>query len=44
MRGHRVRRDRSDRQSNPPGKLADAELHFTGGELEDLKLIGFGIL
>jgi hypothetical protein len=29
--------------SNPPGKLADAELHFTDGPLEGLKLIGFGI-
>ena len=28
---------------NPPGKLADAELHFTGGELEGLKLLGFSI-
>lgn len=29
--------------NNPPGKLADAELHFTEGPLEGLKLIGFGI-
>ena len=29
--------------ANPVGKLADAELHFTGGPLEGLKLIGFGI-
>jgi hypothetical protein len=29
--------------NNPPGKLADAELHFTEGVLEGLKLIGFGI-
>ena len=28
---------------NPPGKLADAELHFTEGPLEGLKLIGFAI-
>jgi hypothetical protein len=28
---------------NPPGKLADAELHFTGGPLDGLKLIGFSI-
>ena len=28
---------------NPPGKLADAELHFADGPLEGLKLIGFGI-
>lgn len=30
-------------KGNPPGKLADAELHFTNGPLEGLKLIGFGI-
>lgn len=30
-------------KGNPPGKLADAELHFTEGPLEGLKLIGFGI-
>jgi hypothetical protein len=28
---------------NPPGKLADAELHFSEGPLAGLKLIGFGI-
>lgn len=33
----------SNDRGNPPGKLADAELHFTDGELEGLKLIGFGI-
>ena len=27
----------------PPGKLADAELHFIEGPLAGLKLIGFGI-
>lgn len=27
----------------PPGKLADAEVHFTGGELDGLKLIGFAV-
>ena len=32
----------NDKQ-NPPGKLADAELHFTDGPLEGLKLIGFAI-
>ena len=32
----------NDKQ-NPPGKLADAELHFTDGELDGLKLIGFSI-
>ena len=30
-------------KGNPVGKLADAELHFTAGPLEGLKLIGFGI-
>ena len=30
-------------QGTPRGKLADAELHFTGGELDGLKLIGFSI-
>jgi hypothetical protein len=30
-------------KGNPPGKLADAELHFTDGVLEGLRLIGFGI-
>ena len=30
-------------KNNPPGKLADAELHFTEGALEGLKLIGFGV-
>ena len=30
-------------KGNPPGKLADAELHFTDGPLEGLKLIGFAI-
>ena len=30
-------------KGNPPGKLADAELHFTEGPLAGLKLIGFGI-
>jgi hypothetical protein len=30
-------------KGNPPGKLADAELHFTEGALEGLKLIGFSI-
>ena len=32
----------NDKQ-NPPGKLADAELHFTEGVLDGLKLIGFAI-
>ncbi len=30
-------------KGNPPGKLADAELHFTSGVLEGLKLIGFAV-
>ncbi len=32
----------NDKQ-NPPGKLADAELHFSEGVLEGLKLMGFSI-
>jgi hypothetical protein len=28
---------------NPPGKLADAELHFSEGILDGLKLIGFAV-
>ena len=30
-------------KNNPPGKLADAELHFTDGLLTGLKLIGFAV-
>ena len=30
-------------KGNPPGKLADAELHFSEGPLEGLKLIGFSV-
>src|SRR5947209_20437680 len=30
-------------KANPPGKLADAELHFMEGALEGLKLIGFAV-
>ena len=30
-------------KGNPAGKLADAELHFAGGPLDGLKLIGFGV-
>ncbi|HWK31097.1 MAG TPA: hypothetical protein VNR20_03335 [Terriglobales bacterium] len=30
-------------KGTPPGKLADAELHFTEGPLEGLKLIGFTV-
>ncbi len=37
-----VKISRNDK-GNPPGKLAEAELHFTEGVLDGLKLIGFGI-
>jgi hypothetical protein len=37
-----VRINQNDR-GTPPSKLADAELHFAGGELDGLKLIGFSI-
>lgn len=37
-----VRITPNDRQ-NPPGKLADAELHFTEGPLEGLRLVGFAV-
>ncbi len=37
-----VKISRNDK-GNPPGKLADAELHFTEGILEGLKLIGFSV-
>jgi hypothetical protein len=30
-------------KGNPPGKLADAELQFSGGHLDGLKLIGFAV-
>src|SRR5205809_922379 len=30
-------------KGNPPGKLAEAELYFTDGLLEGLKLVGFAI-
>ena len=30
-------------RNTPAGKLADAELHFIGGELDGLKLIGFAV-
>ena len=38
-----VRITTSNDKNNPPGKLADAELHFTEGMLEGLKLIGFSV-
>jgi hypothetical protein len=31
-------------KGNPPGKLAEAELHFDEAPLDGLKLIGFSIL
>jgi hypothetical protein len=37
-----VKISRNDK-GNPPGKLADAELHFSEGALDGLKLIGFSI-
>ena len=30
-------------KGNPPGKLADAELHFDDGCLDGLKLVGFAV-
>jgi hypothetical protein len=33
----------SDKQGAPSGKLADAEVHFTDGALEGLKLLGFAV-
>ena len=33
---------RNERQT-PAGKLADAELHFSGAPLDGLKLVGFAI-
>ena len=30
-------------KGNPPAKLADAELHFSDGVFEGLKLIGFAV-
>src|SRR3954451_22784035 len=30
-------------KANPPGKLADAELYFTDGVLDGLKLVGFAV-
>ena len=33
----------SNDKGTPAGKLADAELHFSGGPLDGLKLIGFAV-
>ena len=30
-------------KGNPPGKLAEAEIHFTEGEFQGLKLMGFAV-
>jgi hypothetical protein len=30
-------------KGSPAGKLADAELHFDGGDLQGLKLVGFAV-
>lgn len=30
-------------KGSPAGKLADAELHFSGGPLDGLRLAGFGV-
>ena len=30
-------------KGNPPGKLADAEMHYHSGILEGMKLIGFSV-
>jgi len=37
-----IRFQRNDKGS-PAGKLADAELHFSGGPLDGLKLVGFAV-
>jgi len=33
----------NDKNSAPNGKLADAEVHFTEGAFEGLKLLGFAV-
>ena len=33
----------SENKSAPSGKLADAEVHFTDGELQGLRLLGFAV-
>ena len=33
----------SNEKNNLPGKLAEAELHFTEGALDGLKLVGFTV-
>ena len=34
---------RNEKGNTPPGKLAEAELHFADGPLAGLKLIGFSV-
>lgn len=34
---------RRNERPTPIGKLADAELHFVGGDLAGLKLVGFAV-
>jgi hypothetical protein len=43
MGGHVIVTITPNDKQNPPGKLADAELHFTDGLLAGLKLVGFGV-
>ncbi len=43
MEGAVVVKITTNDKSNPPGKLAEAELHFTEGVLDGLKLIGFSV-
>ena len=33
----------ANEKGNPPGRLAEVELHFDDGPLEGLKLVGFSI-
>jgi len=33
----------NEKMGAPTGKLADAEVHFTDGELEGLRLLGFAV-
>jgi hypothetical protein len=33
----------ANEKGNPPGKLAEAEVHFTDGILDGLKLVGFAV-
>jgi hypothetical protein len=42
LRGMTIKITPNDK-GNPPGKLAEAELHFSDGPMEGLKLIGFSI-